>query len=329
MISDGRIGHQNQSLSLCRIMGWEARVIHVKFKNGLGRILTIVNELASRRNEELVTGLEELEEHSGADVVVCTGSRTYYAAKIASRNLDVPSVALMNPGVFSKGFSAILVPSYENKFPEESNVIKVPVNISIPDEKVVAESINELHKRVQSNYQKCWGIIIGGNNKTSRLIKGTLQKRLEAIIALTPYDTTLFVTTSRRSGKGVEALLRNYEKHFGLIVYASTDSYNPIPAFTRVCERIFVTSDSANMISEVATSGNAFVEVLMNWQKYKPNKFLNFIASLSEKEVVHEFEGDLGYANKKVGVEGLVQEVEALIDESNRLKSSKSNGNES
>lgn len=320
VISDGKIGHQNQSLSLCRIMGWESHVLPIQYAHPFCRVLSIILELLKIRNRKIIRGLEKLDLTLKYDLLICAGSRTYYAAKILCEELDIPSIAIMNPGIFSKGFSVIIMPEYENKEPAHSKVIKVPFSISVPDEKHINQSINELHSRVQSNYQKSWGIIIGGNNKTSHLPKVLLQKNLEAIIKLKPYDTALFVTSSRRSGKGIEDLLLKYQDHFGMVVYSSRDSYNPIPAFTQVCERIFVTSDSSNMISEIVTSGNAFVEILMNRQKFEPNKFLRFISSLCEKEAAHVFVESLGFANKKLDTHDLVEELKDALGALDQIK---------
>lgn len=303
VISDGRIGHQNQSVALCRIMGWEEAILPVAFRFSFSRPLSLVCDQMGIRSGLLLSGLSRLHElGNNFDYVVSTGSRTYYANKVAGKMLGIPSIAVLNPGVLSSGFKLIIVPSYENRFPDSSRVLKVPVNISIPDEASVTHSMTELETRIKLNGRKSWGIIIGGENKTSYIDPAQLKSRLDAIFKLAPPDTAIMVTTSRRSGEEIEKLVQSYGSKFDLTVLASCDSYNPIPAFTRTCERIFVTSDSANMISEIVTAGHAFIEVLENSLKSNGdyNKFLKFIDSLEKMGALHVFHNSTGYANHKI-----------------------------
>ncbi|MCD8534136.1 MAG: mitochondrial fission ELM1 family protein [Verrucomicrobia bacterium] len=299
IISDSRIGHQNQSIALCRWMGWHHVIIPVKFKSPAARMISVPLDRMGIRPKCLISGLvNPFEGHiDGLHVVVATGSRTYYAAKLLAHRHRVPVIALLNPGILSSGFDAIIVPDYERSIPPSSNIIKIPVNLSVPDENMIQESLDELMRRCQGNISPSWGIIIGGENKTSYLNIEDLRIHLKSIRQLAPENVKIMVTTSRRSGQEIENLVQEFA--FDLVVLASQDIYNPIPAFNRVCERIFVTSDSANMISEVVTSGNASVEVLMNRQKSPENKFMRFIQNMEQGNHIHVFDGELGNMNKK------------------------------
>ena len=65
---------------------------------------------------------------------------------------------------------------------------------------------------------------------------------------------------------------------------------------------MFVTSDSASMISECASFGTAKVEVLMNRQLKTPNKFEELIRGLEKSGAVHVFDGTLGTADTKINL---------------------------
>ena len=114
-----------------------------------------------------------------------------------------------------------------------------------------------------------------------------------------------WITTSRRTPKAVEDLIDSLPFDYKLI--NSRESYNPIPAFIQECERVFVTSDSASMISECASFGAAKVEVLMNRQLKSPNKFEELIGGLEKQHAVHVFDGTLGHADKKIDLTSLLK----------------------
>ena len=107
-----------------------------------------------------------------------------------------------------------------------------------------------------------------------------------------------WVTTSRRTPPEVEALLDAFEFDYKLV--NSRDPYNPVPAFIQLCDRLFVTSDSASMMSESASFGSAKVEVLMTRQLKTPNKFEELIMALEERGAIHAFDGTLGDADQKI-----------------------------
>ena len=115
------------------------------------------------------------------------------------------------------------------------------------------------------------------------------------------------MTTSRRTPADVEAVIESLPFDYRLI--NSRDPYNPVPAFIQLCDRLFVTSDSASMVSECASFGTAAVEVLVNRQLKTPNKFEELIQGLEKRNAVHIFDGTLGAANCKIDLKGQLQEV--------------------
>ena len=107
----------------------------------------------------------------------------------------------------------------------------------------------------------------------------------------------------------MEAIIEAMPFDYSLI--NSRDAYNPIPAFIQLCDRLFVTSDSASMISECASFGSAKVEVLMNRQLKSPNKFEELIKGLADLNAVHIFDGSLGNADSKIDLHSL---LDGLLD---------------
>lgn len=314
VISDNKKGHVNQSKALCQLMGWNASLLPVNFKFPSARLLSIGLNQIGITSGVFVNGLDypdHLFENSCA--IIGTGSHTYYSVKFLSNKFHIPSIAILNPGVFARGFDLAIIPEYENNFPESIRVLKTPCNLSFQDETGRADSIATLHERTSSPHLKSWSIIIGGDNKTSFIDPKKLEIQITQILKLIPSDTVLYATSSRRSGPEIEAVLKSFSSEMKLLVLASADDYNPIPAFTHLCERIFVTSDSASMMSEIVTDGNAFIEVLLNEQKISQNKFLRFIENLKLRECIHVFDGNLGYAQSKLDLNYLKDDIQDAL----------------
>jgi mitochondrial fission protein ELM1 len=133
-----------------------------------------------------------------------------------------------------------------------------------------------------------------------------MAEQLEQIFALTE-GLERWVTTSPRTPEKIEALIDALPFDYKLI--KSRDPYNPIPAFIQLCDRLFVTSDSASMISECASFGTAKVDILLNRQLKTPNKFEELIEGLQAQGAVHVFDGKLGTADRKIDLGPLLREA--------------------
>ena len=116
-----------------------------------------------------------------------------------------------------------------------------------------------------------------------------------------------WVTTSRRTDPAVEQLIERLPFDYTLI--NSRDSYNPVPAFIELCDHLYVTSDSASMISECASFGSANVDILMNRQTKHPNKFEELIHGLEKRQAVHIYDGTPGTACRKIDIQPLIENV--------------------
>ena len=150
------------------------------------------------------------------------------------------------------------------------------------------------------------GIIIGGPNAVSDIDAEKTGEQLEQVFALTE-GMERWVTTSPRTPAQIEALIDAMPFDYKLI--NSREPYNPIPAFIQLCDRLFVTSDSASMISESASFGTAKVDILLNRQLKIPNKFEELIGGLEKQGAVHVFDGTLGTADHKIDLGPALREA--------------------
>jgi uncharacterized protein len=296
-ITDGKPGHFNQARALCSIMGWQSSEAVAGYCCKAAKGLTyMLDRLGIYR--ESAFRLEY--ENAAYDAVVAVGSASYYPAKVISRRLGIPAIALMYPRGFSSDFAHILCPAYDNP-PEADNITPLPVTLSSRGAVFFMDAVDDFKTRTDINGPAV-SVIIGGGNKYGDVCPRQIQTQLEQIFELTG-GAKHWVTTSRRTSGEVERVVESFPFDYKLIY--SREQYNPIPAFIALSERIFVTSDSASMISECVSEGRAKIEILKNKPKRK-SKFDRFLAGLVENGNAHIFDGSLGDAGKKVSVKKIV-----------------------
>jgi mitochondrial fission protein ELM1 len=317
ILTDGKPGHENQSIALCRHLGLEFEKAHVSYPWKPAKALSYLFDRLGLHTDRIfqmpsdVQGLKSnVKTPSGLrrstfDVVVSTGSTTFYPNKVIARKLGLPNLAILNPKGYRLDFTKILCPAYDHP-PKRDNIIELPLNLCAADPAFFVEKAEEFKNNYTPAKPAAVGFIIGGPNAVSIIDAGEIRKQLEQAFELTD-GCERWVTTSRRTPADVEAVIESLPFDYQLI--NSRDPYNPVPAFIQLCDRLFVTSDSASMVSECASFGTASVEVLMNRQLKTPNKFEELIQGLEKQTAVHVFDGSLGTANRKIDLKKKLQEV--------------------
>ncbi|MBN2162018.1 MAG: mitochondrial fission ELM1 family protein [Pontiellaceae bacterium] len=310
IVSDGKPGHFNQSIALCKHLGLKYEIIEVAYKSRAAKACSyLLDRLGIFTGRLLSADLKPNTEH--LTLIISTGSTTYYANKLLARRMKIPNVAILYPKSYRLDFSHILCPAYDHP-PKRNNITELPLNLCAAEPAFFKEKAAEFSQK-HSTSKPAAGIVIGGPNAISDIDPDQIKQQLERVFALTE-GMERWVTTSRRTPKEVEAIIESMPFDYTLI--NSRDAYNPIPAFIQLCDRLFVTSDSASMISECASFGTAKVEILMNRQLKTPNKFEELIGGLEQKNAVHIFDGTLGNAAEKIDPVPLLSAVSTLLTHS-------------
>ena len=301
IISDGKPGHFNQSIALCKHLGMNFEILEVRYKNKLCKAFSYLLDFFWIYTKTLFSS-DLTPKETEFDFIISTGSATYYANKLLSYKLDILNIAILYPRGYRLDFLQIFCPFYDHP-PTRINITKLPLNLCAASPSFFKEKGEEF-KTKHTPKRHAVGIIIGGPNAVSELRSETIRKQLKEIFALTK-GMEHWITTSRRTPKEVETVLDEFDFDYALI--HSQDSYNPVPAFIHLCDRLFATSDSASMLSECASFGSAKVEVLMTHQLKRPNKFEELIYKLESIDVVHIFDGSLGDASVKIDLKAVIR----------------------
>lgn len=310
VVSDGKPGHFNQSIALCRHLGLEYEILEISYKSRRGKGLSYLLDRLGLYSDRLLKLTADSSQLT-ADVIISTGSSTYYANKLLARKLDVPNIAVLHPKGYRLNFSRIFCPAYDHP-PRRKNITELPLNLCAAEPAFFEEKAAEFKARHRQQ-KPAAGIIIGGPNAVSEMDAATMEQQLERIFEATE-GMERWITTSRRTPKQIESVIDGFQFDYKLI--NSRDAYNPIPAFIQLCDRIFVTSDSASMISECASFGSAKIEVLMNRQLKSPNKFEELIKGLETRGALHVFDGTLDNAGTKIDLGPILKTSMPSLNES-------------
>lgn len=310
IITDGKPGHENQSRALCEALGLPADTVCVTY--GCGRkSLSYLFDWLGIRWPHLFRAAPPIGtiDAAGIRLVVGTGSTAYYPAKCMARRLNVPCVAILMPRGYRLTFDCIVVPEYDRP-PERRSIVTVPVNVCPLDPGRYQRQAAEFAER-HAQKRPAAGFILGGHNAVSNLDAADLHRQLRQAMEQLP-DHEFWVTTSRRTPPEVDALINELPFDYRL-VYSRDPNYNPTPAFVALCDRLFVTSDSASMISESVCFGSSAVEILMTHQRRADSKFLRLIRGLESRGAAHVFDGTLGDARAKIDLRARLEEVQRFV----------------
>ncbi len=304
IVTDGKAGHENQSKAFCTALGYDFDCVHVSYPTRFHKALSYVLDRLGLVVDYPFT-IEKTDGYYAA--VVCAGSTAFYPGKIAARRRGIPVAAILYPGGYKLNFDCILAPVFDRP-PRHPNIVVIPVNLTSTSASFYEAGVAAFRKR-HAQKKPAVAAIIGGPNSFASMKVDAMKRDLDRFFAATE-GRERWVTTSRRTPPEVEALIDGYPFDYKLLY--SRDTFNPIPAFVSLCERLFVTADSTGMISEAVTRGSAGVEVLMNLTS-PSSKFARFIQNLAQENAVHVFDGSLGTASRKIDLSPAFEQARQLL----------------
>jgi mitochondrial fission protein ELM1 len=282
ILSDGRMGHLNQSIALAKYLGFSYDIVEVKARYRWSKMLSY---LFDRVGVVTTTLFDiELSQEQEYSLVIGAGSLTYYMVKVISKRLEIKSVVMMLPRGYRYNYDIIFAQMHDRP-PLRDNIIPIPINFAYVEP-----------QGIYSSNGKSIAIVIGGDNREFKLSLSKLKLQLDEIVkSYEGYE--IAITTSPRTSKEIESLVASYDFNYRVIF--SQNPINPIPDFLAQCESIFITGDSTSMISEALSYGSANVVVLPLEVKQE-SKFTHFISRLEAGGYLHIFDGTIKYYNKKI-----------------------------
>lgn len=264
ILSDGKKGHENQSIAYAKLLGYEYHLCKVGFNSKWRKSLSYLLDFLGLHVK--IFTHSNLPKETFA-TIICTGSSTYYPAKVLSKKLNLPAIALMLPrGYKLDDFKQIFSLIHDNP-PKKENIIPLHVNIT-------QNNPEGLFKTTKPTV----GVIIGGSNSHFTCSVNEIKNHFDSIAKLFP-NHALAITTSPRTSPEIDEFIQSINSDFTIIY--SQNPQNPIGDFLENCTDVCISEDSTSMLSQAVSWGDAKVHIMSLKSKKNDNKYHRFAQFLA------------------------------------------------
>jgi len=233
-----------------------------------------------------------LNKKSPTYIITCGKRMAGISIYIKSELQDkVKTIHIQNPGVSIKYFDLLIIPEHDRV--TRSNVIQTKGALNFFN---YSELKNKYEYLKQSN-EKTILLMVGGKNKryTPQSID-YLNLSMKIIKTIKNTNGKLLLSVSRRTPqKAVRILDELFSKHLNNYEILSISENNPYPDILKSIDYGIVTSDSVNMISEIATTP---IPLFIYKFPKETGKILNFLDDLESLGIIKIFENKLFVYNK-------------------------------
>jgi len=299
VLNDGKAGHLNQSLAVAKeIQKARAQqkykledtrivIVDVKYKSKTGRsLLSACATFASWRCHGCMRCMKAcLTDESYdtlmktyAEFIVSCGSSLAPVNVFMSKENAAKNVVIMKPGIAMglNKFNLAVIPKHDRP-PKAKNVVETTAAPNLIDPDALKNDGEKLSKRIGGVKNKAIGLFIGGSNPEFELTKDAVMPVVDNVLKFCEsHDAELLVTTSRRTSKEVENILKDKlagNPRCKLLVIANEKNFDETVGGILSLSRIQVVSEeSVSMISEAVTSGKKVIVFKLKKKKDAPAK---------------------------------------------------------
>ncbi len=312
ILEDTKAGHAAQARAIGREFerlakelpeGYEIKTEYVKveFKNKLASILFFLDSFffypfAQSRLWIMKWYLKpssfEKIKNVHADAVVACGSKLTPVALWLSRENLAKTVIVMKPSFpyqFAH-FDLVILPKHDHAGNLKSHHIRTTVAPNLSDIDHLNHHRQKLADVLHLNGKSRLSIFIGGDSKSYKLEKSKMENWLNTLAELSRKKHMEFmITTSRRTGAGIDALVREKtakNPNCKLMVIANEKNIEGITyGMLASSDVAVVTEDSVSMISEALSAGKRVI-VLKAGNGQLPRKHREFQELLASEGLI-------------------------------------------
>ena len=280
VLSDGFPGHLRQSEAVLEIVNSllpivYSKIIEVKFRNKFLKVCAKVCMGFGLDIFEFCLSPKTKDEigKTPADLVISCGSNMAGVSLAMARENLAKSICIMDPEIIpKKNFNLVIMPKHDRPA-RRKNIVATEGALNLIDDAYLKAQAEALKKRCPDSGKKVSiGLLIGGDTKRYVLTQACMQEIiLEVKKAAQELDADILVSTSRRTSKGIENLLKEQLQgfwHCKLLVIANEKNIpEAVGGILGLADFVLVSGESISMISEAASSGK-YVGVFRLKQKY-------------------------------------------------------------
>ena len=252
-ISDGAAGNERQATALARALGLVPRVLQVSLRQpwaALSPRLTLAASSAIRAcdGSGIAAPWPSLAIGCGRRAALLTRLLRDWSAG------QTQTIQILDPRISSRHFDFVITPQHDAK--PGTNVIRTIGALNPVDEEWLAAG-RARFEHFASHATPRIGVLVGASNRAQRIDDDYCDGLLAHCRSLHASEGGSFlVTLSRRTPPTIAARLRHaFAESPGLFWAGSEDGDNPYAGILAWSDRLIVTPDSVNMISEACASG--------------------------------------------------------------------------
>ncbi len=252
-ISDGAAGNERQVLALARALALTPRRLRIQLRQPWA---ALAPHLVSGARHAIVDEAGAALAPPWPDIAIGCGRRAALATRLL-RKLGggrTYTVQILDPRIDSRAFDTVVVPQHDAV--TGRNVIRSIGALNPVDADWLAAGRHDFRHFAALPAPRT-AVLIGGSNRAQRLDAGYFDRLLEHIAARHASDGGSFlVSVSRRTPAPLTARLRHaFAALPGIFWSGPADGENPYAGLLAWSERIVVTPDSVNMLSEACATG--------------------------------------------------------------------------
>ena len=307
ILSDGRKGHENQSIAFCELKGLDFCICKIAYSNKFLKLCSYALDFFGLYFKIFKCDLDDGGASEIKDADLKNGSNLNSPTASDSANLDAAPNGANSDAVSDRNLNFAdfdlfvgagsttyyALKFYARRYANPSIALMYPKGYR-KDFSVIIAGVHDRPKpranlkispvslsfsRPQGLYKpqrKAVGFIIGGPNSCFEM-GDEILKQIEDVRAQFA-DCEFALTTSPRTPRATESALEKLSWDYSVIY--SREPVNPIGDFLAQCEWVFISEDSVSMISEAVSNGSASVAILSLKRKDAHNKFDDFISAL-------------------------------------------------
>lgn len=327
VISDGKAGHLNQSLAIARQIQ-KARVaqgyketdtaivtVDIRYKSNSARtMLTLAAKFATWRCHGVMKAMEKYLERGSydalmktySDYVVSCGSATAPVNVFMAKENNAKNIVIMKPDIIGlKQFSLAIIPKHD-KPPRRNNVVATTLAPNLIDKDSMHKAGERFKDQVNIEKHVVVGALFGGDNSEFAMTRDMANKAISGLVEFCKaYDADLLLTTSRRTPKDVETLIKERMSKYRfckLMVIANEKNIDgAVAGILDLCDIVAVSGESVSMVSEAIHSGKKVVVFDLEKKNAKITKYERVLDSLEKEGYVNcAHPADLGTRLDKV-----------------------------
>ncbi|MGB4859260.1 MAG: mitochondrial fission ELM1 family protein [Dokdonella sp.] len=252
-ISDGAAGNERQALALARALGHVPRVLRISLREPWATLAPRFT-LAARSAIRLIDG-DNMAPPWPSLAIGC-GRRAALLTRLLRKWSDgrTTTIQILDPRISSSYFDHVITPQHDAM--PGHNVIRTIGALNPVDEVWLAEA-RASHAHLAQFTGLRVGVLIGASNRAQRIDAVYCEGLIEQCRAMHANEGGSFlVTVSRRTSPDVSEFLRSaFAKLPGMFWAGPDDGGNPYAGILAWSDRLIVTPDSVNMLSEACATG--------------------------------------------------------------------------